>query len=351
MLRFVVKRVAHAVPIALAVSILCFSLVYIAPGDPLSAVLPSDATQEIIDAVKQRYGLDQPAPLQYLKWLGRALTGDLGESISSGRPVATEIGNAIGKTLILALFASTIGFSFGVLFGTIAGYTSGSAIDKIVSGFAIAGVSIPHYWLGIVLVVVFSVELQLLPAMGAGPIGSSGWQWQFVILPAVTLAAIPVGIVTRSVRALVADTLDREFVTALVARGLSQRAIFLHVVKNAAPTALSVMGVQLGYLMAGSILVETVFSWPGTGLLLNTAILQRDIPLLQGTILVLALFFVGLNLLVDLIQPLFDLLYCLMVFCYLLGIIQFQIAVYPICYIFQPDPYVLNLSFLHSIEK
>ena len=129
---------------------------------------------------------------------------------------------------------------------------------------------------------------------------------KFMILPALTLAAIPTGIVTRSVRALVADTLSKEFVTALVAKGLTNRAIFFHIVKNTAPTALSVIGVQLGYLMAGSILVETVFSWPGTGLLLNTAIFQRDNPLLQGTILVLALFFVSLNLLVDVLQPLID---------------------------------------------
>lgn len=311
MLGYIAKRVAYAVPITLAVSVLCFSLVYLAPGDPLSAVLPADASQEIIDDVKAQYGLDKPIPLQYLLWLGRALTGDLGKSIGSGRTVVTEIGAAIGNSLILALFASIVGFTIGSLLGMIAGYYSGSALDKFVSAFAISGVSIPHYWLGIVLVVIFSVELNWLPAMGAGPTGSRDWAWdfdhlKFIILPAITLSAIPTGIVTRSVRALVADTLSKEFVTALAAKGLGNRAIFFHVVKNSAPTALSVIGVQLGYLMAGSILVETVFSWPGTGLLLNTAIFQRDIPLLQGTILVLALFFVGLNLLVDILQPLLD---------------------------------------------
>jgi peptide/nickel transport system permease protein len=311
MLSYILMRIAYAVPIAVAVSALCFSLVYLAPGDPLSAVLPADATQEIIDDVKQRYGLDRPVPLQYAIWLGRAVTGDLGQSISSGRPVAAEIGNAIGNSLILAVFASLIGFTVGSALGMLAGYHSGSVVDRAVSAIAITGVSVPHYWLGIVLVVIFSVYLNWLPAMGAGPGGSSAWAWdaehlRYIVLPAVTLAAIPTGIVTRSVRALVADALSREFVTALAAKGLTERAIFLHVVKNAAPTALSVIGVQLGYLMAGSILVETVFAWPGTGLLLNTAILQRDIPLLQGTILVLALFFVGLNLIVDVLQPLLD---------------------------------------------
>jgi len=305
------KRLAYAVPVCIAVSALCFSLVYLAPGDPLSAVLPADASQEIIDDIKAQYGLDKPVPVQYILWLGRAVTGDLGTSIGSGRSVALEIGNAIGNSLMLALFASIIGFTVGSFLGMIAGYYSGSTTDKVVSAIAISGVSIPHYWLGIVLVAIFSVELNWLPAMGAGAGGSQEWAWdwehvRFIILPAITLAAIPTGIVTRSVRALVADTLSKEFVTALIAKGLTNRAIFFHVVKNSAPTALSVIGVQLGYLMAGSILVETVFSWPGTGLLLNTAIFQRDIPLLQGTILVLALFFVGLNLLVDILQPLLD---------------------------------------------
>jgi peptide/nickel transport system permease protein len=311
MFGYITRRLAYAVPITLAVSVLCFSLVYLAPGDPLSAVLPADASQEIIDDVKAQYGLDRPIPVQYFIWLGRALTGDLGTSIGSGRSVVTEIGAAIGNSLLLAFFASVVGFTLGSLLGMIAGYTSGSVLDKFVSAIAISGVSIPHYWLGIVLVVIFAVELNWLPAMGAGATGSQNWTWdwdhmRFIILPAITLSAIPTGIVTRSVRALVADTLSKEFVTALAAKGLGNRAIFFHVVRNSAPTALSVIGVQLGYLMAGSILVETVFSWPGTGLLLNTAIFQRDIPLLQGTILVLALFFVGLNLLVDILQPLLD---------------------------------------------
>ncbi len=147
--------------------------------------------------------------------------------------------------------------------------------------------------------------------MGAGPGGSGEWRWdaehlKYLILPAITLSVIPTGIITRTVRALVAEILSKEFVTALVAKGLRQGAIFMHVIKNTAPTALAVMGVQLGYLMGGSILVETVFSWPGTGFLLNTAIFQRDIPLLQGTILVLAMFFVALNLLVDLVQTALD---------------------------------------------
>ncbi len=306
---YLVKRLLHALPIAVAVTVLCFSLVHLAPGDPLSAVLPSDATQEVVDSVKAQYGLDQPIPVQYLRWLGRALQGDLGRSISSGRAVSDEIGKAIGNSLLLAGLAATVAFTIGSLLGIIAGYRQGTALDRALSSFAIAGVSVPHYWLGIVLVAIFSARLNWLPAMGAGPEGSGSWtlaQLPYIVLPVITLAAMPAGIVMRSVRALVADTLSKEFIVGLVAKGMRRGEVFRHLAKNIAPTTLAVMGVQLGYLMAGSILVETVFSWPGTGLLLNTAILQRDIPLLQGTIFVLAMFFVGLNLLVDLVQPLLD---------------------------------------------
>ncbi len=311
MIVYLLKRLGLVVPIALAVSAVCFSLVYLAPGDPLSAIVPSDASQELIETLKKEYGLDKPIPVQYAIWLGRAVTGNLGDSIATGRPVAAEIGKAIGNTLMLAFAACLVGFTLGAVFGTVAGYFNGSWIDKLVSGIAVAGVSVPHYWLGMVLVIVFAVILGWLPAMGAGPGGSGEWIWnaehlKHIILPAVTLSVIPTGIITRTVRALVAEILSKEFVTALIAKGLRQAAIFFHVVKNTAPTALAVMGVQLGYLMGGSILVETVFSWPGTGFLLNTAIFQRDIPLLQGTILVLALFFVGLNLIVDLVQTALD---------------------------------------------
>jgi peptide/nickel transport system permease protein len=308
---YLIRRLLYAVPIALAVSAVCFSLVFLAPGDPLSAVLPGDASAEMVERLKADYGFDKPIPVQFAKWVGRAVQGDLGTSIATGRPVNSEIGKAISNTFVLALFACAIGFTLGVVFGTVAGYYQGSWIDRTVTAIAVAGVSVPHYWLGMVLVIVFSVQLNALPAMGMGAAGSTEWAWdwehiRFVILPAATLSVIPTSIVARTIRALVADILSREFVTALRAKGLSDGGVFRHVVKNAAPTALAVMGVQLGYLLGGSILVETVFSWPGTGFLLNTAIFQRDVPLLQGTILALALFFVGLNLVVDIVQTLLD---------------------------------------------
>ena len=212
---------------------------------------------------------------------------------------------------MLAVAASLLGFVLGCVLGGLAGTFRGSFLDRAAVGLAVAGVSVPHYWLGMVLVVLFSVQWNMLPAMGAGPGGSADWAWDWehfkhLILPTVTLSVIPMGIVTRTVRGIVAEIMNQEFVVALRGKGLRRWDVFLHVVKNAAPNSLAVMGLQLGYLMGGSILVETVFSWPGTGLLLNSAIFQRDLPVLQGTILVLAMFFVALNLLVDLVQTALD---------------------------------------------
>ena len=312
---YLLRRLFYTLPIALGVTLLSFLLVYIAPGDPLNAIAPADAPAEVVTALKAAYGLDKPLPVQYGLWLARAVRGDLGVSIASGRSVRTEVLSAVKNTLMLAAFAALLGMVSGVVLGAIAGNHIGGWADRLASGLSVLGVSVPHYWLGLVLTIVFSVWLDWLPAMGAGPgssaSGGNGWAWDWahfrhLVLPGVTLCVIPMGIVTRTVRALVAETLQQEFVTALWARGLGRVAVFRHVAKNALPTILAVSGLQLGYLMGGSILVETVFAWPGTGFLLNTAIFQRDIPLLQGTILVLCMFFVALNLLVDVLQPLID---------------------------------------------
>jgi peptide/nickel transport system permease protein len=308
---YVLRRLVYSIPVAFGVSLVCFMLVHIAPGDPLTSVLPPDASAQLQAEMRRIYGFDRPLPVQYGLWVVKILQGDLGTSIATGRPVAQELGKALGNTLMLAVLATCIGFIIGSLFGFVAGYFHNSWIDKLASFISIIGVSVPHYWLGMVLVIIFSVQLNWLPSTGAGPGGSDAWVWNWVhikhlILPAITMSVIPMGIVSRTVRALVADILSQEFITGLRAKGLLDRGVFAHVVKNAAPTALAVMGLQLGYLLGGSILIETVFSWPGTGFLLGQAIFQRDLPLLQGTILVLALFFVALNLIVDVIQSMLD---------------------------------------------
>jgi peptide/nickel transport system permease protein len=311
MLTYIAKRLLHTLPVAFGVSIVCFLLVHIAPGDPLTSVLPPDASAQLQAEMRKIYGFDRPLPVQYGLWALKTLQGDLGVSIATGRPVASELWRALGNTLMLAVLATVIGFVLGCLFGFVAGYFRGSWLDRLASFVSIIGVSVPHYWLGMVLVIIFSVQLNWLPATGAGPGGSADWAWDWLhvrhlILPAVTMSVIPMGIISRTVRALVAEILSQEFVSGLRAKGLLDFGVFLHVVKNAAPTALAVMGLQLGYLLGGSILIETVFSWPGTGFLLGQAIFQRDLPLLQGTILVLAMFFVALNLIVDIVQSMLD---------------------------------------------
>ena len=311
MFTFLVRRVVYTIPIMLGVALVCFGLVHLAPGDPLVSILPADASVELQNQLMELYGFNRSLPEQFFSWVWRALQGDLGTSIATGRPVAQEVSKAVVNTLRLAMVATIIGFVFGSLFGFVAGYFQNSWVDKAASATSVLGVSVPHYWLGMVLVIIFSANLMWLPASGAGPGGSGDWAWdwahvKFMILPAITMSVIPMGIIARTVRALVAEILAQEFIVGLRAKGLTDVGIFLHVVKNAAPTALAVMGLQLGYLLGGSILIETVFSWPGTGFLLNSAIFQRDLPLLQGTILVLATFFVVLNLLVDVMQTLLD---------------------------------------------
>lgn len=311
MLLYAFKRLLHVIPVAIGVSIVCFLLIHIAPGDPLAAILPTDASAELQAQMRSFYGLDRPLPVQYVLWAWHALHGDLGTSIATGRPVLREILDASVNSIILALAAAIIGFALGSLLGFLAGVFRGGWIDRLASGVSMLGVSVPHYWLGMVLVIAFSVTLGWLPSNGGGPQGSAGrsfsWDYlQYLVLPAVTMSVIPMGIIARTIRSLIADILSQDFTQALAAKGLMRPQILRHVVRNAAPTALSVMGLQLGYLLGGSILIETVFSWPGTGFLLNGAIFTRDLPILQGTILVLAMFFVFLNLVVDVMQSAID---------------------------------------------
>jgi peptide/nickel transport system permease protein len=307
MLRYFFRRVLYTLPIALGVSLVCFALVHLAPGDPISAVLPENASPAVIEEIKAAYGFDQPLPVQYLQWLGHVMHGDLGTSIKTGRPVLVEIIPAVINSMILAVASILLAFLVGTTLGTIAGYTRSQLVDRGVSALSITGVSLPHYWLGMVLIVLFSVELGWLPSngMGAGS-GFSLDNLYHMIMPAVTLAVIPTGIIARSVRASVSEIRKQEFVQTLYAKGLRAPQVFLHVAKNVAPTVMAVMGLQFAQMLGGSILVETVFAWPGTGFLLNAAIFTRDLPILQGTILVLAMLFVFTNLFVDVLQMFVD---------------------------------------------
>jgi peptide/nickel transport system permease protein len=304
MLLFAARRLVQAIPILLGVSLVVFGLVHIVPGNPIDLLLPPEASPDVIAKMKADLGFDKPLYVQYAMWLLRALGGNFGVSIFSGQPVAGEIVRALSNTLLLACPAAVVGFSLGILLGMLAAFNNATWLDKLFSAMAITGVSLPHYWFGIILVVIFSVTLNTLPAQGMGDSGAD--VIPHLILPVTTLSLIPMGVVARLVRATVLDIRSQEFVGALEAKGLKPRRVLLHIVKNAAPPVLAVMGLQFGYLLGGSILIETVFNWPGSGNLLNLAIFRRDIPVLQGTILVLAFFFVLLNLAVDIAQAMID---------------------------------------------
>jgi peptide/nickel transport system permease protein len=275
-------------------------------------LLPPDASPADAAYLRKLYGFDQPVPIQYAKWLLRAVTGDLGTSLQTGRPVISEVGRALSNTIVISLGAVLLAFSLAFVLGTLAGYYAGRPADRALTAVSVVGVSVPNYWLGMVLIIVFSVQLGLLPATGMGSAGSdtfSLFNWEqvkYAILPVITLSMVPLGIIMRNTRAAIAEVLANDFVQTLRAKGLPETMVIRHAVRNAFPQVLAVMGLQFGYLVGGSILIETIFTWPGTGFLLSKAILTRDIPVLQGAILVLAMCFVGTNLAVDLLQTAID---------------------------------------------
>ncbi|WP_420393566.1 ABC transporter permease [Acuticoccus sp.] len=308
MLVYAIKRILYAVPILFGVSVVVFALVQLSPGDVTDILIPPEAPQAVADRLRESYGLDQPVYVQYVLWLWNLLQGDLGVSIFTNRPVADELFDALGNTLKLAIPATILGFGLGVTLGSLAAFNRGTWLDKVFSATAITGVSLPHYWVGIVLVALFSVIYTVLPAQGMGPDGLPvTWDhWRHLILPVVTLSLIPMGVVSRLTRASVLEITSQEFIAALDAKGLMRPRILLHVMKNAAPPILALVGLQFGYLLGGSILVETVFNWPGSGNLMNLAIFRRDIPVLTATIVVLAAIFVVINIAVDLLQAWID---------------------------------------------
>ena len=311
MLFYILRRILYVFPIAIGVTIVCFMLIHLAPGDPINAVLPDNAPPEVVEQVRVAYGFDKPLPVQYFYWLGRVAQGDFGRSIMTHRSVLSEVGPAVKNSLTLAVVAILLALCAGVLLGALSGYRTGTLADRAITFVATTGVSVPHYWLAMVLIVVFAVNMRILPATGMGPGGSSGFVFnlenlRYMILPAIALAVGPAAIIARSVRGTVSEIRKQDFVQTLYAKGLGPGRVFLHVAKNSAPTLLAIMGLQTAHLLGGSILVETVFSWPGAGFLMNAAIFSRDLPILQGVVLVLSMFFVATNLVVDLLQSMID---------------------------------------------
>ncbi len=309
---YAAKRLLMTIPIGLGVTIICFALIYLAPGNPVQSLLPPDATAKDIADLKHAYGLDKPIPVQYVIWLGHALTGNLGRSIQTNRPVLFEVVRALRNTVPIAAISAILALVIALFLGIISATRIGSVIDRLATMIAVIGISVPQFWLGVVLVIFFAVQLDVLPATGMGSSGSDHFSWfqwsqsKYAVMPIISLTLTPLGILMRTTRSSIAEVLALDFIQTLRAKGMSRGAIVIHAVRNALPQILAMFGLQVGYLIGGSILVETVFTWPGTGFLLNKAILTRDIPLLQGTVLVLAMTFVVINLIVDLLQTAVD---------------------------------------------
>ena len=300
---FLARRLLHLGPVLLGVSLIVFLVLHLAPGDPAEVMLGANANKEDLARLRTQLGLDQPLHVQYVTWISHVARGDLGRSLWMKRPVLGEVLERFKATMLLtgsALLLSTIG---GIALGIASATRANSLLDRLSGVASLFGASMPVFWLGIVLMVIFSLWLGWLPASGMyAPYGGGGLRdlLSHLILPAVTLAAASVTIIARLTRATMLETLGQDYVRTARAKGLGERTVvWRHALKNALIPIVTVVGVQAGYLLGGAVLTETVFAWPGVGTLVVQGILARDMPLVQGGVLVIALSFVLVNLLVD----------------------------------------------------
>lgn len=297
---YIIRRLLLMVPVFIGVSVIVFSLVRLIPGDPAELLLGEDYTQEAAEELRAEWGLDKPIYIQYLIFLKQLLHGDLGDSIRSGRPVTQELLERFKNTLQLAIFAVILASVIGISTGIIAGTRPFSLIDNLTMVWAVAGVSLPVFWLGLMLIYLFAVNLNWLPAVGIGGI-------KHLILPGITLSAFTMATIARQSRSSMLEVMEQDYITTARSKGLTEgRIIQRHAIKNAMIPIITVQGVMIGRLLGGSIVTETVFAYPGMGKLLIDGIVGRDYPIVQGAILLYALSFSLINLVVDLIYVFFD---------------------------------------------
>jgi peptide/nickel transport system permease protein len=298
------------VPVLLGVSVIIFLVLHLAPGDPAEIMLGSQATQADLERLRAELGLTQPLYVQYVHWVGLVARGDLGRSIWMKRPVLNEVLGRFKATLVLTGAALVLSTAAGLALGIASAIRPNSLLDRLSAVASLFGASMPVFWLGIVLMVVFALWLGWLPASGMfAPYGGGDLRDLLVhlALPAVTLAAASVTIIARLTRSTMLETLGQDYIRTARAKGVVERAVVLrHGLKNALIPIVTVVGVQAGYLLGGAVLTETVFAWPGVGTLMVQGILARDFPLVQGCVLVVALSFVLINLAVDLLYAWLD---------------------------------------------
>jgi peptide/nickel transport system permease protein len=306
--RYLFVRVIGVIPTLIGISILVFAINYMIPGDPALILAGSEASPEVVATLRQQWGLDQPVYIRYLSWLGNMLTGNLGDSYFSRQTVLQLVGNALPVTLELAILSLLVAVLIAVPTGIISAVKAGSWFDLAAAALAFIGLSIPSFWLGIVLIYVFAVYLQVLPAGGFTPIsGGISANLQSMILPAIALGTFASTQLMRYLRASLLDVLHADYIRTARAKGLREQSVLVaHAVRNALIPFTTVLGVQMGYLLGGTIIAESVFALPGIGRLVLTAVLNRDYQVATGIIFLIAASFVLINLVVDMLYPALD---------------------------------------------
>ncbi|HEU5425043.1 MAG TPA: ABC transporter permease [Nitrolancea sp.] len=308
MLAFIIKRLLTTIPTILLVTVVVFGILRITPGGPAVAMLGEQASPEAVAALRHKLGLDQPLYRQYLHWLGGALHGDLGRSAFGNQPVTELIVQRIMPTAELGFLALLISLLIGLTLGIVAAVRHNSLSDAISSFIAILGVSTPSFWLAILLVLIFAVKLHWLPALGyVSPLADPLTNLKQMILPSITLGVILAAVVTRFTRAAMLDALYQDYVRTARAKGLKERRVVVrHALSNALIPIVTVVGLQLGGVLSGAVIIETIFALPGNGQLLVNAIFSRDFPVVQGLVVVIAIVFIAVNVAVDILYGLLD---------------------------------------------
>jgi glutathione transport system permease protein len=295
MLNYFLKRLGGLVPTLAIVSVLVFMFVHMLPGDPARLAAGNDADEQTVELVRAELGLDKPLPQQFVTYFGNILHGDLGRSIRTRRPVATEISERFLPTLLLTITSMVWAVTFGLIIGIGSAVWRNRFPDRVGMTLAVSGISFPPFALGMLLMQIFAVELGWLPTVGADT-------WRHYILPSLTLGAAVAAIMARFTRASFVDVIKEDFVRTARAKGLSESVVvFKHCLRNALIPVVTMMGLQFGFLLGGSIVVEAVFNWPGVGRLLVDAVTQRDYPVIQALVLMFSCEFILINLAVDLL--------------------------------------------------
>lgn len=306
---YLLRRFIEIIPVLLVVTIVVFTVLHLTPGDPARLMLGDVASEADIERLRESLGLEQPLYVQYLSFVGNLLRGDLGESLALDRSVGSALLERAEPTIVLTLLSLVIAVVFGVVTGVFSAMHHNRLADQTISTLALVGVSVPNFWLGLILILVFAVELGWFPAAGYPPLAEGGlWKsLRHLILPAVALGLSQAAIISRITRSTMLDIFRQDFVRTAVAKGASQRMVIIrHVLTNALVPVLTVIGLVLAALLSGAVVIETVFAIPGLGRLVISSIARRDYPVIQGIVLITALVYVLVNLLVDLLYTVVD---------------------------------------------